>query len=37
MHDEIFEGAAVGIPHEVSGEIAPLFAVRHNERLPRLI
>jgi long-chain acyl-CoA synthetase len=33
MHEEIVEAAAVGIPHEVSGEIVKLFAVRKTETL----
>lgn len=33
MHDDIVEVAAIGIPHEVSGEIVKLFAVRKSESL----
>lgn len=33
MHDDIVEVAAIGVPHEVSGEIVKLFAVRKSESL----
>ncbi|WP_137166497.1 long-chain-fatty-acid--CoA ligase FadD [Salinimonas lutimaris] len=33
MHDNIVEAAAVGIPHEVSGEVVKLFVVRNNDSL----
>jgi long-chain acyl-CoA synthetase len=33
MHEDIVEVAAVGIPHEVSGEIVKLFAVTKNDSL----
>ena len=31
MHDKVVEAAAVGVPHEVSGEIVKLFVVRKDE------
>ena len=37
MHEDIIEVAAVGIPHEVSGEIVKLFAVRKNDSLTEKI
>ncbi|MEH6711766.1 MAG: long-chain-fatty-acid--CoA ligase FadD [Paraglaciecola polaris] len=33
MHEDIVEVAAVGIPHEASGEVVKLFAVRRNDNL----
>ncbi|MGK0373384.1 MAG: long-chain acyl-CoA synthetase [Glaciecola sp.] len=33
MHDGIFEAAAVGIPHEVSGEVVKLFVVKKDPNL----
>ena len=33
MHESIVEVAAVGVPHEVSGEIVKLFVVRKDESL----
>ena len=33
MHDDIVESAAVGVPHDVSGEVVKLFVVRKNETL----
>jgi long-chain acyl-CoA synthetase len=33
MHDGILEAAAIGIPHEVSGEVVKLFVVKHDEKL----
>lgn len=33
MHDAIIEVAAVGVPHEVSGEVVKLYAVRRSEAL----
>jgi long-chain acyl-CoA synthetase len=33
MHDDILEAAAIGIPHEVSGEIVKLVVVRKNENV----
>ena len=33
MHDDIVESAAVGVPHEVSGEVVKLFVVRKDEAL----
>lgn len=33
MHDNIVEAAAIGIPHEVSGEVVKLFVVRNNDSL----
>lgn len=37
MHDDIIEVAAIGIPHDVSGEIVKLFAVRKSESLTEKI
>ncbi|MFT4994864.1 MAG: long-chain acyl-CoA synthetase [Paraglaciecola sp.] len=37
MHEDILEVAAVGVPHEVSGEIVKLFAVRKNDSLTEKI
>ena len=33
MHDHIVEAAAVGVPHEVSGEVVKLFVVKNNDAL----
>ncbi|MFT4937654.1 MAG: long-chain acyl-CoA synthetase [Paraglaciecola sp.] len=33
MHEDIIEVAAVGVPHEATGEMVKLFAVRKNESL----
>lgn len=33
MHEDILEAAAIGVPHEVSGEIVKLVAVRKNPGL----
>jgi long-chain acyl-CoA synthetase len=33
MHDDVIEAAAIGVPHEVSGEIVKLVAVRKNDTL----
>lgn len=33
MHDGIFEAAAIGIPHEVSGEVVKLFVVKKDPSL----
>ncbi|GAC20406.1 long-chain-fatty-acid--CoA ligase FadD [Paraglaciecola arctica] len=33
MHEDVVEAAAVGVPHEVSGEIVKLVAVRKNPEL----
>ena len=33
MHDGILEAAAIGIPHEVSGEVVKLFVVKKDENL----
>ena len=33
MHENIVEAAAVGVPHEVSGEVVKLFVVRNNDSL----
>ncbi|RCU50379.1 MULTISPECIES: long-chain-fatty-acid--CoA ligase FadD [Corallincola] len=33
LHTDVLECAAIGIPHEVSGEIVKLFIVRKNEAL----
>lgn len=33
MHDDVVEVAAIGVPHEVSGEVVKLFAVRKSESL----
>jgi long-chain acyl-CoA synthetase len=33
MHDGIFEAAAIGIPHEVSGEVVKLFVVKKDPNL----
>ncbi|MFC4699766.1 long-chain-fatty-acid--CoA ligase FadD [Glaciecola siphonariae] len=33
MHDGILEAAAIGIPHEVSGEVVKLFVVKSDESL----
>lgn len=37
MHDDIIEVAAIGVPHDVSGEIVKLFAVRKSESLTEKI
>ncbi|WP_286261692.1 long-chain-fatty-acid--CoA ligase FadD [Thalassotalea atypica] len=36
MHDNIIEAAAIGIAHEVSGEIVKLFVVRNDETVGEL-
>lgn len=33
MHDGILEAAAIGIPHEVSGEVVKLFVVKSSPEL----
>lgn len=33
MHDNVVEAAAVGVPHEVSGEVVKLFVVRNDDSL----
>ncbi len=33
MHDMVMEAAAVGVPHEVSGEVVKLFVVRKDDAL----
>lgn len=33
MHEDVIEAAAIGVPHEVSGEIVKLVAVRKNPKL----
>lgn len=33
MHEEVIEAAAIGVPHDVSGEIVKLVAVRKNDNL----
>ena len=33
MHENIVEAAAVGVPHEVSGEVVKLFVVRNSDSL----
>ncbi|WP_100656799.1 long-chain-fatty-acid--CoA ligase FadD [Alteromonas flava] len=33
MHDMVLEAAAVGVPHEVSGEVVKLFVVKKDEQL----
>jgi long-chain acyl-CoA synthetase len=33
MHDDVIEAAAIGVPHQVSGEIVKLVAVRKNPDL----
>jgi long-chain acyl-CoA synthetase len=33
MHDGVLEAAAVGIPHEVSGEVVKLFVVRKDDNI----
>lgn len=33
MHEDILEAAAIGVPHEVSGEIVKLVVVRKNDEL----
>lgn len=33
MHDGILEAAAIGIAHEVSGEVVKLFVVKHDQQL----
>ena len=33
MHDDVVEAAAIGVPHEVSGEIVKLVVVRKNQDL----
>ncbi|MDU0354605.1 long-chain-fatty-acid--CoA ligase FadD [Paraglaciecola aquimarina] len=33
MHENIVEAAAVGVPHEVSGEVVKLFVVRRSENI----
>ncbi|MBO1255149.1 long-chain-fatty-acid--CoA ligase FadD [Alteromonas sp. 5E99-2] len=35
MHDDVIEAAAVGIPHDVSGEIVRLFIVRKNNTVTK--
>lgn len=37
MHDDIVEVAAIGVPHDVSGEVVKLFAVRKSESLTEKI
>jgi long-chain acyl-CoA synthetase len=36
MHDGILEAAAIGIPHEVSGEVVKLFVVKKDTNLTEL-
>jgi len=36
MHENIIEAAAIGIPHEVSGEVIKLFVVRGDESVVEL-
>jgi len=36
MHESIIEAAAIGIPHEVSGEIVKLFVVRSDNNIGEL-
>jgi long-chain acyl-CoA synthetase len=31
MHEGVMEAAAIGIPHEVSGEVVKLFVVKKND------
>lgn len=33
MHDAVLEAAAIGVPHEVSGEVVKLFIVRKDDSL----
>lgn len=33
MHDDVVEVAAIGVPHDVSGEVVKLFAVRKSDSL----
>ncbi|MEW9799130.1 long-chain-fatty-acid--CoA ligase FadD [Alteromonas sp. CYL-A6] len=33
MHEQVIEAAAVGVPHEVSGEVVKLFVVRKDDNL----
>jgi long-chain acyl-CoA synthetase len=33
MHDGVLEAAAIGIPHEVSGEVVKLFVVKKDENI----
>ena len=33
MHDMVLEAAAVGVPHEVSGEVVKLFVVKKDDQL----
>jgi long-chain acyl-CoA synthetase len=33
MHEDVVEAAAIGVPHDVSGEIVKLVAVRKNDNL----
>lgn len=33
MHDMVMEAAAVGVPHEVSGEVVKLFVVKKDDQL----
>ncbi|MCP4991309.1 MAG: long-chain-fatty-acid--CoA ligase FadD [Colwellia sp.] len=33
MHDGVLEGAAVGVPHEVSGEVVKVFVVKKSDDL----
>ena len=33
MHDDVVEAAAIGVPHEVSGEVVKLFVVAKDKSL----
>jgi long-chain acyl-CoA synthetase len=33
MHDGVLEAAAIGVPHEVSGEIVKVFVVKKSDEL----
>ncbi|MGB3727071.1 MAG: long-chain-fatty-acid--CoA ligase FadD [Glaciecola sp.] len=33
MHNGVLEAAAIGVPHEVSGEVVKLFVVKHDQNL----
>jgi long-chain acyl-CoA synthetase len=33
MHEGVLEGAAIGVPHEVSGEIVKVFVVKKSDDL----
>ena len=37
MHDGILEAAAIGIPHEVSGEVVKLFVVKSDDGITETV